>query len=62
MALQKIWKKAVMNYFKAGIILTKLATSNRRYVIDVTYRNSMHYSVNSSHQNDSDIAFKIITQ
>jgi hypothetical protein len=47
---------------KAGFRPKQLATSNRRYAICVACRNSMHFSVNSSHRNDSDIAFKTITQ
>jgi hypothetical protein len=37
------------------------ATGGTRYVIDVAYRNSMCYNVNSSHRNNSNITFKIIT-
>jgi hypothetical protein len=28
---------------------------NKQYTVDVACRNSMHYNVNSSHRNDSDI-------
>jgi hypothetical protein len=31
------------------------ATSNRRYAIDVAYRNSMHYNVKRSHRNDGSV-------
>jgi hypothetical protein len=47
---------------KAGFTPKQLATSNRRYAIDVACRNSMHYNVKRSHRNDSDIAFGLIAQ
>jgi hypothetical protein len=52
----------VSNVPKAGFIAKQLPTRNRRYATDVAYTNSMHYNVNRSYRNDSDITSKSIAQ